>query len=63
MIKKHFIAICALMLISITAISQIELKNKVVDFATLMPLESASVYVQNTTTGTITNVNGKFVLQ
>ena len=30
MIKKHFIAICALMLISITAISQIELKNKVV---------------------------------
>lgn len=62
MIKKHFIAICALMLISVTAISQIELKNKVVDFATLMPLESASVYVQNTTTGTITNVNGKFVL-
>lgn len=42
--------------------SQIELKNKIVDFGTLLPVESASVYVQNTTIGTISNVDGKFAL-
>lgn len=42
--------------------SQVELKNKVVDFATMMPIESASIYVKNTTTGTVSNSDGKFVL-
>ncbi|MEY8847556.1 carboxypeptidase-like regulatory domain-containing protein [Psychroserpens sp. XS_ASV72] len=53
----------ALFSISCTLSAQIELKNKVVDFTTLMPLESASVYVKNTTIGTVTNQDGKFVLQ
>jgi hypothetical protein len=44
------------------AIGQTELKNKVVDFLTYMPIESASVYVQNSTVGTISNADGKFVL-
>ena len=42
--------------------SQIELKNKIIDIGTLMPIENASIYVKNTTTGTISNVDGKFVL-
>ena len=42
--------------------AQIELENKVVDFATLMPLESASIYIKNTTIGTISNTDGKFLL-
>jgi hypothetical protein len=43
--------------------SQTELKNKIVDFSTLMPIESASIYVKNTTIGTVSNEDGKFVLQ
>ena len=42
--------------------SQKELKNKISDFSTLMPIESASIYVQNTTIGTVSNADGKFVL-
>lgn len=49
-------------IVSMTAFSQTELKNTVLDGESFMPLESASVYVQNTTIGTITNADGKFVL-
>ncbi len=42
--------------------SQIEVKNKIVDFTSLLPLENASIYVQNTTIGTVSNSDGKFVL-
>lgn len=42
--------------------SEIEIKNKIVDFTTFMPVESASIYVQNSTIGTISNSDGKFVL-
>jgi len=42
--------------------SQIELKNRVVDFTTFLPIESASIYIENTTIGTVSNVDGKFVL-
>jgi len=44
-------------------LGQTELKNKVVDFTTLMPIESASIYIKNTTIGTVSNQDGKFVLQ
>jgi len=47
---------------STSVFSQKEIKNKIVDFATLVPLENASIYVQNTTIGTISNKDGKFVL-
>lgn len=46
-----------------SAFAQKELKNKITDFGTLMPIESASIYVQNTTIGTVSNADGKFVLQ
>ncbi|TCK66816.1 carboxypeptidase-like protein [Winogradskyella wandonensis] len=42
--------------------SQTELKGKLVDKDLLFPVENASIYVQNTTIGTISNTDGKFVL-
>lgn len=42
--------------------AQTELKSRVVDFTTFMPVPSASVYVQNSTIGTISNLDGNFVL-
>ncbi len=54
--------IIALSLFSIVAHSQVELKNKVVDFGTLLPIEATNIYIQNTTIGTISNTDGKFVL-
>lgn len=48
--------------IGFTAFSQTELKNIVLHGETFLPLESASVYVQETTIGTITNADGKFAL-
>src|SRR5690606_26556933 len=47
---------------SFSVFSQKELKNKITDFSTLMPVESASIYIQNTTIGTVSNADGKFVL-
>ena len=51
-----------LVCIAFSSQAQIEVKNKILDFATGLPLENASVYVQNTTIGTVSNVDGKFVL-
>lgn len=51
-----------LLFIGFSAFAQIELKNKIIDIGTLMPIENASIYVKNTTIGTISNVDGKFVL-
>lgn len=58
-----YLALVLLFLCSSLACAQIELKNKVVDFNKNLPLESASVYIKNTTIGTITNADGKFALQ
>ena len=58
---KHFVSIF-LFFFCVHAFSQTEIKGKVVDFTQLLPIESASVYVQNSTIGTITNTDGKFSL-
>lgn len=42
--------------------AQIEIKNKVTDFATFAPIEGASIYVDGTTVGSISNSDGNFVL-
>ena len=42
--------------------SEIVVTGRVVDFTTFGPLESASVYVQNSTIGTVTNLDGRFSL-
>ncbi|MCK8481367.1 carboxypeptidase-like regulatory domain-containing protein [Psychroserpens algicola] len=59
--KKYLVLI--ILLVSLVGYSQVELKNKIVDFGTLMPIESASIYVKNTTIGTVSNSDGKFALQ
>lgn len=59
-IKKSFFGI--LLLAAQIGFSQIELKNRVVDFTTFQPIESASIYIENTTIGTVSNVDGRFVL-
>lgn len=58
---KHFFSffICAF---CINAFAQTEIKGKIVDFSTFLPVESASIYVKNTTIGTVSNSDGKFVL-
>ena len=47
---------------SLATYSQIELTNKVLDFGTLLPVESANIYIKGTTIGTISNVDGRFLL-
>ena len=55
--------ICFFILIfSINSYSQTELKSKVVDFITYLPLENASIYIDKSTIGTISNTDGRFVL-
>ena len=49
--------------ITATTFAQTELKGKVADFLTFAPIESASVYIENTTIGSITNADGNFVLK
>jgi len=50
-------------LFSLAAVAQTEISSKIVDFQTYLPIESASIYIQNTTVGTVSNSDGKFVLQ
>ena len=63
--KTHFIKLTLLIIIflsSLATYSQIELTNKVLDFGTLLPVESANIYIKGTTIGTISNVDGRFLL-
>ena len=52
-----------LFVIGPASLAQTELRGKVADFMTFQPIESASVYIQNTTIGSITNTDGNFVLK
>lgn len=58
---KHFLCLM-LGLIAASTYAQTEIKGKVGDFMTYASIESASVYIKNTTVGTITNADGKFAL-
>lgn len=49
--------------LSLVSYAQTEITGKVADFMTFEPIESASVYIDKTTVGTITNVDGKFSLR
>lgn len=59
----RFTMLCALCCFSLSVFSQEELKSKIIDFGTLMPIESASIYVQNTAIGTVSNADGKFAIR
>ncbi len=58
---KYFLCFF-LVAFSFKAEAQTELKSKVSDFLTYMPIESASVYIENSTVGTISNKDGNFLL-
>jgi hypothetical protein len=58
-----FILILLIGCLSSTAYSQTEIKSKVSDFLTFLPIENANIYIKNTTIGTISNTDGRFVLQ
>ncbi len=60
---SKYLLLILFVLSSLGIYAQSELKNKVMSLTTLLPLENASIYVQNTTIGTISNADGKFVLQ
>ena len=47
---------------SVLAQSEVEIKSKVSDYMTYLPIVSANIYIKNTTIGTISNADGKFVL-
>src|SRR5258705_12150244 len=49
--------------ISKSVFGQFTVTGKIVDSATKEPLQGASVFCQNTTSGTITNKGGEFSLQ
>lgn len=51
-----------LIIVGTFASAQTELTNTVLEGSTFQPIESASVYVKNTTIGTVTNADGKFLL-
>ncbi|WP_040280767.1 carboxypeptidase-like regulatory domain-containing protein [Psychroserpens damuponensis] len=59
---QNFLAI-AVMLLAFSLSAQTEVKNKILDFSMLTPIESASIYIKNTTIGTVSNSDGKFALQ
>ena len=61
---SYFKLVFSLLLFSFTffGYSQIEIKSKVVDFSQLLPIENASIYVQKTTIGTVSNTDGRFIL-
>ena len=59
---KTFLVIIMLFITSFS-VAQTVVKNKIIDFGTLMPIESASIYIKNTTIGTVSNSDGKFLLQ
>ena len=58
---KYFFSLFFL-IFSINALSQTELKGKIVDFITYAPVENANIYIENSTIGTVSNKDGNFVL-
>ena len=61
--SSQIILIITAFFFSTNAFSQFTVKGTVVDSASAEPLEGASVFCQNTTSGTATNKEGKFSLQ
>lgn len=59
---RNNIILALLFFYTISVSAQIEIKNKIIDFATFAPIQSASVYIDNTTIGTISNKDGNFLL-
>lgn len=57
------LALCALLYVGTGSVSaQTEITGKVVDFATFQSIDNASIYVENSTIGTVSNTDGRFLL-
>jgi hypothetical protein len=61
--NKYYIVIFLLSVFSSLSFSQTSLKGRVVDMVTNQPLDYATVYVNSTTNGTVTNQEGYFELK
>ncbi|MGZ8525741.1 MAG: carboxypeptidase-like regulatory domain-containing protein, partial [Chitinophagaceae bacterium] len=61
--KLRFYFIFLLTICSFTGYAQFTISGKIIDADSKEPLNSASVYCQNTTIGTTTNKEGEFSLQ
>lgn len=61
--KLRFFLLSLLTVCSVISYGQFSVSGKIIDSATKEPLNSASVYCQNTTIGTTTNKDGEFSLQ
>lgn len=61
--KIKYVIVTVVMLTGFSGFSQKEIKNRIVDLMTQDPIESASIYIQNTTIGTISNADGRFSLR
>lgn len=59
----RFLWVSSIFIIGINGFSQTQLTGRVTDFMSFQPIENASVYIENTTIGTITNKDGKFSLR
>ena len=57
-----YVLVGAIFCFGFQGVAQTEIKGRVVDFTQLLPIESASIYVQNSTIGSISNADGKFSL-
>lgn len=60
---KLFSGLFFFLAVTATGFAQTEITGKVTDFMTFEPVDNASVYIKNTTVGTITNVDGRFALR
>lgn len=61
--NSHFLLLIIALFFSTTLLSQFAVSGKVVDSASKEPLYGASVFCQNTTSGTTSNREGQFNLQ
>ncbi|MFD2824148.1 carboxypeptidase-like regulatory domain-containing protein [Lacinutrix iliipiscaria] len=61
--KLKQLLVFSIFFLGVIGYSQTEIKNKVIDTLDAFPIASASVYIKNTTIGTVTNIDGNFVLQ
>jgi predicted transglutaminase-like protease len=52
----------ALLFVLMAVNAQYKISGKVIDFDTKKPVEGVSVYLSNTTKGTVTNNKGEFAL-
>lgn len=60
--RFKFLFALAFSLVAFISFSQTEVKGKLIDADLEFPVENASVYIQNTTIGTVSNSDGRFAL-